>query len=72
VPLPELPGPLGTVDVARMLLDRERSLSTYVGRGIAIPHARVDGLERPIAIGHSRLRRQPAGLHDGVVRMIVD
>jgi PTS system nitrogen regulatory IIA component len=32
------------------LLDRERSLSTCVGRGLAIPHARFEGLERPIAI----------------------
>ncbi len=49
-PLPELPGTTSTVDVARQLLERERSLSTYVGRGIAIPHARIMGLERPIAI----------------------
>ncbi len=48
--LPELPGTSGNVDVARLLLDRERSLSTYVGRGIAIPHARIEGLDRPIAI----------------------
>ncbi len=50
IPLPELPGTTSTLDVARLLLDRERSLSTYVGRGIAIPHARIVGLERPIAI----------------------
>jgi CBS domain containing-hemolysin-like protein len=50
IPLPELPGTTTTVDVARLLLDRERSLSTYVGRGIAIPHARIMDLERPIAI----------------------
>ena len=50
IPLPELPGTTSTLEVARMLLDRERSLSTYVGRSIAIPHARILGLERPIAI----------------------
>ncbi len=50
IPLPELPGTTGNVDVARLLLERERNLSTYVGRGIAIPHARIVGLERPIAI----------------------
>jgi mannitol/fructose-specific phosphotransferase system IIA component (Ntr-type) len=50
IPLPELPETTSTLDVARLLLDRERSLSTYVGRGIAIPHARIVGLERPIAI----------------------
>jgi CBS domain containing-hemolysin-like protein len=50
IPLPELPGVAGNVEAARLLLERERSLSTYVGRGIAIPHARIEGLERPIAI----------------------
>ena len=50
VPLPELPPAIGVVEAARLLLERERSLSTYVGRGIAIPHARIEGLERPIAI----------------------
>jgi CBS domain containing-hemolysin-like protein len=49
-PLPELPSTTSTVDVARHLLERERNLSTYVGRGIAIPHARIEGLERPIAL----------------------
>jgi CBS domain containing-hemolysin-like protein/mannitol/fructose-specific phosphotransferase system IIA component (Ntr-type) len=44
-----LPPGVSPLDAARLLLDRERSLSTYVGRGIAIPHARVEGLERPLA-----------------------
>jgi CBS domain containing-hemolysin-like protein len=50
VPLPGLPGGMTAADAARRLLERERSLSTCVGRGIAIPHARIDGLDRPIVI----------------------
>ena len=31
------------------ILDRERLGSTGFGRGVAIPHARVEGLSRPVA-----------------------
>ncbi len=50
VPLPDLDAVGGGIEAARRLLERERSLSTYVGRGIAIPHVRIDGLERPLAV----------------------
>lgn len=50
VPLTGLPDTTSTADVTRRLLNRERSLSSYVGRGIAIPHARINGLTAPIAI----------------------
>jgi len=36
--------------IARALLDREAAGSTAMGRGVAFPHARVDGLERPLAV----------------------
>ena len=42
----------GTLDaqaVQRVLVARERIGSTGVGQGIAIPHARLAGLDRPIA-----------------------
>jgi mannitol/fructose-specific phosphotransferase system IIA component (Ntr-type) len=50
VALPELGGGPDAATVARLLLERERGLSTYVARGIAIPHVRVDGLARPVAV----------------------
>lgn len=50
IPLPGLPSGTSAADVARMLIERERSLSSYVGRGIAIPHARINDLAEPIVI----------------------
>jgi len=35
--------------VLERILDRERLGSTGFGRGVAIPHARVEGLNRPVA-----------------------
>ena len=40
--------------VHEAVLDRERLGSTGVGEGVAIPHARLDGLERPVG-GFARL-----------------
>jgi tellurite resistance protein TerC len=52
IPRPEWP-----VDpelILRAVLQREQAMSTYVGRGLAIPHARLDGLTRPVlAFGRS-------------------
>jgi PTS system nitrogen regulatory IIA component len=45
---------LGAKDVFEALLERERLGSTGVGEGVAIPHARIEGLERPIG-GFARL-----------------
>ena len=36
--------------VLRALQDREALGSTGLGRGIAFPHARVDGLSQPVAL----------------------
>jgi tellurite resistance protein TerC len=30
--------------------EREREVSTYLGQGLAVPHARLEGLERPLLI----------------------
>lgn len=41
-----LPAPL----IVSAVLDREARFSTYLGRGLAIPHARLEGLDRPVLI----------------------
>lgn len=41
--------PLGT-DVTYLAMERERELSTCLGCGVAIPHARVPGLARPLVV----------------------
>jgi CPA2 family monovalent cation:H+ antiporter-2 len=41
--------PLGT-DVTHLALERERELSTCLGCGVAIPHARVPGLTRSMVV----------------------
>jgi mannitol/fructose-specific phosphotransferase system IIA component (Ntr-type) len=32
------------------VLERERLMPTYLGRGLAVPHARVEGLPKPLLI----------------------
>jgi nitrogen PTS system EIIA component len=41
---------LAAGDVSKGLLERERLGSTGIGDGIAIPHARFDGLEEPLCL----------------------
>jgi CBS domain containing-hemolysin-like protein/mannitol/fructose-specific phosphotransferase system IIA component (Ntr-type) len=38
------------VDVTALALERERQLTTEVGNGVAIPHARCPGLSRPLIV----------------------
>ena len=46
---------LGATSLLDMLLEREKLGTTAMGDGIAIPHARVDSVDRPIAsFGRSR------------------
>lgn len=45
VPPEDLPLPAQRILAA--ILERESRFSTYLGRGLAIPHARLEGLERP-------------------------
>lgn len=42
-------------DIEDAVMERERLGSTGVGEGVAIPHARIDGIEAPIG-GFVRLR----------------
>jgi nitrogen PTS system EIIA component len=41
---------LAAVDISKGLLDRERLGSTGIGDGIAIPHARLEGLQEPLCL----------------------
>lgn len=41
---------LDPVTVLERIEERERLGSTGFGRGVAIPHARIDGLARPVAV----------------------
>ncbi|MEK7867731.1 MAG: CNNM domain-containing protein [Planctomycetota bacterium] len=44
----ELPAPAALIEKA--VVDRERTMGTYLGRGLAIPHARLEGIERPALV----------------------
>lgn len=48
VPAVELPLPSETI--AQAVIERERMACTYLGHGIAMPHARLAGLERPLIV----------------------
>ena len=48
IPAGVLPATMPLERLERSLLDRERSMSSYVGHGIAIPHARIEGLSGPL------------------------
>jgi len=42
--------PLAREKIERAVLDREKEISTYLGHGVAVPHARFEGLERPVLV----------------------
>jgi CBS domain containing-hemolysin-like protein len=48
VPPAELPVPHDRV--VKAVLERERAMSTYLGNGLALPHARIEGLEKPVLV----------------------
>jgi len=50
--------PLPIDQVRKAVLERERTAATYLGQGIAMPHARLPGLEKPIVI----MANAPAGI----------
>lgn len=54
IPAGILPDGIDAAEVARLVLDRETEISTDLGNGIALPHARCEGLgEALVVIGHS-------------------
>lgn len=48
VPTRELPLPADKI--ARAVLEREAAMSTYLGNGLATPHARLEGIEKPVLL----------------------
>lgn len=48
--VPEAELPLPAARILAAVQEREARFSTYLGRGLAIPHARLEGLERPALI----------------------
>ena len=43
-----LPTPAKRKKILKELVDREHSMTSYIGEGVALPHARVD-MKRPYA-----------------------
>lgn len=39
--------PLPVEQITQVVIERERIVSTYLGRGLALPHGRLDGIDRP-------------------------
>jgi CBS domain containing-hemolysin-like protein len=39
--------PLPVEKIVKAVLERERAMSTYLGNGLAIPHARLEGVDKP-------------------------
>lgn len=48
VPPAELPFPARKIAAA--VIAREADMPTYIGRGVAVPHARLDGLDKPVLV----------------------
>jgi CBS domain containing-hemolysin-like protein/mannitol/fructose-specific phosphotransferase system IIA component len=48
VPPAELPFPARKISAA--VIAREADMPTYLGRGVAVPHARLDGLDKPVLV----------------------
>jgi len=48
IPANEFPADPQTI--VRAVLEREQTLTTYLGKGLAIPHGRLDKLEKPVLV----------------------
>jgi tellurite resistance protein TerC len=44
----ELPLPVDRI--VKAVLERERAMSTYLGNGLAIPHARLEAIDKPVLL----------------------
>ena len=65
--VPEADLPLPRDQIADAVVERERKMSTYLGRGFAIPHARLEGIEKPVMIlGRSSIGVPLSGRADRV------
>ena len=42
--------PLSVDRIVKAVLERERAMSTYLGNGLAIPHARLEGIDKPVLL----------------------
>lgn len=50
IPPQRLPPDVGPTDIARLALEREQEVSTDLGIGVAIPHARCPDLRAPLVV----------------------
>jgi nitrogen PTS system EIIA component len=59
-------------NILRALLERERNGSTGIGNGVAVPHARIDGLsESVLFVGVSQQGINFASLDSKPVRLVI-
>jgi CBS domain containing-hemolysin-like protein/mannitol/fructose-specific phosphotransferase system IIA component len=58
VPAEELPFP--PRKIATAVCSREADMSTYLGRGVSVPHCRLEGLEKPLVVFARSNRGIPA------------
>lgn len=59
------------VDVGDLAIARERELSTHIGAGVAIPHARCPGLSEPVVVfGRSEGGVEFAGQTPGLANLL--
>lgn len=50
IPPRHLPPNMEAAEILHLVLEREDELSTNLGNGIAVPHARIPGLEAPLVV----------------------
>jgi len=67
VPASSLPRPKD--EVMAKLIERERVMSTYLGAGLALPHARLEGIEHPAILLARSEEGVPAGTGDDRARL---
>jgi len=53
--------PLAREKIERAVIEREKEISTYLGHGVAVPHARFEGLDRPLVVFGQSAEGVPVG-----------